>query len=56
VAVTNGTNASLVLPVTVPPGNDPDREGQYQVIITNSLGQVASDEVFVDISGYGFGN
>jgi len=55
VAVTNGTSATLTLPVTVP-GSETDREGLYQVIITNGFGSVSSAEVFVDISGYGFGN
>jgi hypothetical protein len=55
VAVTNGTSATLTLPVT-PPGSETDREGLYQVIITNALGSVSSSEVFVDISGYGFGS
>jgi Immunoglobulin I-set domain len=54
-AVTNGTSATLTLPVTAP-GNETDREGLYQVIISNGLGSVSSAEVFVDISGYGFGN
>lgn len=55
VAVTNGTSATLTLPVTAP-GSETDREGLYQVIITNSFSSVSSIEVFVDISGYGFGN
>lgn len=55
VALTNGTTATLTLPVTAP-GNETDREGLYQVIISNGLGSVSSSEVFVDISGYGFGN
>jgi hypothetical protein len=55
VAVTNGTSATLTLPVTAP-GSETDREGLYQVIITNGFGSVSSSEVFVDISGYGFGN
>jgi hypothetical protein len=55
VAVTGGTNSTLTLPVTAP-GNETDREGQYQAIITNDFGSMPSDEVFVDIIGYGFGN
>jgi len=54
VPVANGTNSTLTLPVTAP-GNETDREGLYQVIISNSFGQVTSTEVFVDILGYGFG-
>jgi hypothetical protein len=55
VAMTNATSATLTLPVTAP-GSETDREGLYQVIVTNGLGSVSSSEVFVDISGYGFGN
>jgi hypothetical protein len=55
VAVTNATSSTLVLPVTAQ-GNETDREGLYQVIITNTFGQIASGEVFVDIRGYGFGD
>jgi hypothetical protein len=55
VAVINGTSATLTLPVTAA-GSETDREGQYQVIITNGFGSVSSSEPTVDISGYGFGN
>jgi hypothetical protein len=55
VAVAGGTNASLTLPVTLP-GNETDREGLYQVILSNSFGSVTSDDAYVDIIGYGYGN
>jgi hypothetical protein len=38
------------------PGNETDREGLYQVILSNSFGSVTSDDAYVDIIGYGYGN
>jgi hypothetical protein len=52
VAVPNATSATLTLPVTTA-GSETDREGSYQVIVTNGFGSISSIEVIVDITGYG---